>query len=79
MEKKTVQEWLNLIPDSKIRDRALANMIKSSSQQPRRSLTQAISSAFIFSNTPERAEYWWDVIDKYSGFKLNRVDRLEIF
>lgn len=54
---KTIREWLETLPDG-YRERALANMDAEDAHINRFHLPDAIRSAFIFSDTPEGADFW---------------------
>lgn len=67
---KTIKEWLETLPEP-YREQALNNSkemnITLNSKVER--LTSAISFSFIWSNSPEGFDYWWDLIKELKGIK----------
>lgn len=74
---KTVEEWLNLIPQYDIRTRALNNMYTRSKHNKRPSMYVAIGSAFNFNESKEGCSYWIKVREQYKH--AGSADNLEIF
>lgn len=64
---KTIQEWLNLLPEE-YRDLAIENMKEQSSpatwETKRRSLDAALGSAFVWGDTKQGHIFWETLSDK---------------
>jgi hypothetical protein len=63
--KNTVGYWIEKIVDKKVRKKALANLWPKSANQLAYSTFQALGMAFCWSDSPEGADFWIQVRDKY--------------
>jgi len=65
---KPTIEFLNELPDE-YRDRAIENfkaLYGNSWPDPQSdSVYDALTGAFVFSETPQGKDYWWGIADKY--------------
>lgn len=60
---KTIKEWFETIPDSKIRQKALNNLGKSFDPSEKESLREAFYYAFAWEFSPEGHDYWQKIAD----------------
>lgn len=69
MELRTAPNWFELLPETH-RKKALKNLktVKSTKLFP--SLTEAIGTAFIWEDTPQKYDYWKDVFEKLQNGKM---------
>ena len=61
----TIEDWLLELPEP-WRDKALANMLPDGADIPVESISEALLEAFRFEDTPEGADYWWQVIEEFT-------------
>ena len=65
MVNKTIEQWLQEIPDPLIKERALKNMFWEYAQDNAPTLSSALRTAFNFVRSPEGPKYWMEIWQKF--------------
>ena len=63
---KTIEQWLQLIPDTEVREKALTNMWWEDKYCMNSSFVTALYQAFNWSMSPEGTKYWLAISIKYA-------------
>lgn len=62
-KEKTIREWLEELPEP-YRTEAINNAYELIIDTPEKSITEALSNAFVWKNSPQGNKYWNELYDK---------------
>jgi hypothetical protein len=75
---KTIKEWLETIKDENTRQRALANSYPELENDYSDSLADALSNSFVWGNSPEGFNFWYDFVSACRAYENSSVSKTGI-
>lgn len=75
----TIKDWLTLIPDPVVRDKALRNRLSTGHNSIRRCLSDALLYGFSWKESPEGFNYWMEIYEDQQKEDHDEKDLFSFF